>query len=242
MTKYLLTPQQASPKLAHSKHAGYLSAVQYLAPASTSGRNVCAHSTEACRMYCLHYQGRGGINVEGETTNKIHLARIERTVSMRMDPEQFKRRLHAELDKLQAEAERQVKRAAARLNGMSDLPWTAEILAHPEIQFWDYTKSSKRVLAHLARPIAPNYHLTYSRSEKSTDERVRQVLDAGGNVAIVYRGKYEDAERVIGQRFNAPCVNGDESDYRFLDPPGSIALLRAKGTARHDTSGFVIHV
>ena len=37
-----------------------------------------------------------------------------------------------------------------------------------------------------------------------------------------------------------PVVNGDESDLRFLDGSGVVVGLYAKGTARHDDSGFVV--
>ena len=36
-------------------------------------------------------------------------------------------------------------------------------------------------------------------------------------------------------------VNGDETDLRFLDKQNVIVGLKAKGKARHDMSGFVIH-
>ena len=37
-----------------------------------------------------------------------------------------------------------------------------------------------------------------------------------------------------------PVHNADEHDLRFLDPVPSVAGLLAKGTAKKDTSGFVI--
>ena len=36
-------------------------------------------------------------------------------------------------------------------------------------------------------------------------------------------------------------IDGDENDLRFLDPPGSMVYLKAKGLARKDDSGFVIN-
>jgi hypothetical protein len=40
-----------------------------------------------------------------------------------------------------------------------------------------------------------------------------------------------------------PVVDGDERDDLMLDiPMGTILGLRAKGKARQDTSGFVIHI
>ena len=36
-------------------------------------------------------------------------------------------------------------------------------------------------------------------------------------------------------------INGDETDLRFLDKQNVIVGLKAKGKARKDMSGFVIH-
>jgi hypothetical protein len=36
------------------------------------------------------------------------------------------------------------------------------------------------------------------------------------------------------------CVDGDDSDLRFLEPQGVVVALYAKGKARLDTSGFVV--
>lgn len=37
-------------------------------------------------------------------------------------------------------------------------------------------------------------------------------------------------------------IDGDESDLRFLDKQNVIVGLKAKGKAKQDMSGFVIHV
>ena len=35
-------------------------------------------------------------------------------------------------------------------------------------------------------------------------------------------------------------IDGDTDDLRFLDPTNVVVGLKAKGDAKHDTSGFVI--
>ena len=35
-------------------------------------------------------------------------------------------------------------------------------------------------------------------------------------------------------------IDGDSHDLRFLDKPGAIVYLKAKGRAIHDKSGFVL--
>jgi hypothetical protein len=37
-------------------------------------------------------------------------------------------------------------------------------------------------------------------------------------------------------------IDGDKHDLRFTDKQGVIVGLRAKGPARQDKSGFVIHI
>ncbi len=39
-----------------------------------------------------------------------------------------------------------------------------------------------------------------------------------------------------------PCVDGDDTDLRFLDPQGVVVALYAKGGAKTDQSGFVVDV
>ena len=57
----------------------------------------------------------------------------------------------------------------------------------------------------------------------------------GVNVAAVYR----DSARAVN---NLNAIDGDLHDLRFLDPKGGrIVALRAKGEAKKDQSGFVIH-
>jgi hypothetical protein len=37
-----------------------------------------------------------------------------------------------------------------------------------------------------------------------------------------------------------PVIDADKHDMRFIDPDNVVAGLRAKGAAKHDTSGFVV--
>ena len=90
--------------------------------------------------------------------------------------------------------------AAVRLNATSDVPWERVpfgykgerhpniMAAFPEVQFYDYTKIPKRALASLQDEWPDNYHITFSLSENN-DAAAAQVLEAGGNVAMVFRLK-----------------------------------------------------
>ena len=79
-----------------------------------------------------------------------------------------------------------------------------------------------------------NYHLTFSRSEKN-DADVLPLLRAGKQVAVVFAGK---TLPTLYQGYRV--IDGDRHDARFLDLRGVVIGLRAKGKAKHDTTGFVV--
>jgi hypothetical protein len=54
-------------------------------------------------------------------------------------------------------------------------------------------------------------------------------------VGVVFRDRNFPA-----QYLGVPVIDGDETDLRFLDPPGVVVGLSAKGTAKMDESGFVV--
>lgn len=238
----LLTPDGYNPKLRKGRAKGYSSAVMHFAPASLSGYNVCRWSSAGCRGGCLNTAGHGGIVKRGETTNAIQLARIARTRWFFEDRPSFLAQLYGEI-------ETHVRRAIAnglvpvvRLNGTSDIPWErvkdADGLTaferFPTIRFYDYTKSSGRMLQHITGKLAYNYHLTFSRSETNSAD-VDAILRAGGNVAAVFK------TAALPAVWNGTrVVNGDTDDLRFLDPSGVYVGLKAKGKAKRDASGFMI--
>jgi hypothetical protein len=135
-------------------------------------------------------------------------------------------------------AERKGLTPVFRLNGTSDLKYEkypvnghANIFSlFPHVQFYDYTKQTNRT------NLPANYHLTFSRSE-TNDLDARLALREGKNVAVVF-----SSPNFPSQYLGRPVVSGEESDLRFLDPVNSVIGLKAKGKAKHDTSGFVVPV
>jgi len=53
----LLTEGSGNAKLRKSEESEFLSVGLSLAPADTSGYNVCQHSTPSCRAHCVAHQG-----------------------------------------------------------------------------------------------------------------------------------------------------------------------------------------
>lgn len=214
-------------KTVKGEKKGYLTGILYLAPAETSGVNVCPFSTEGCRKACLFTAGRGRFNAVQE-------ARINKTKFMLENPTAFYDSVVYDIQALVEKSRKLDMKPCVRLNGTSDLPKLAKWFAplFPKVQFYDYTK--------IPQPwtrIMPNYHLTFSRSEHNTDHCLA-ALNRGISVAVVYNTKRGQPLPKKGL-FGVKVVDGDLSDLRFKDPKGVIVGLRAKGKAKQDTSGFV---
>jgi hypothetical protein len=210
----------------------WLTGILYLAPSDEAKViNTCPNASEGCRISCLFTAGRGAFN-------NVREARIKKTLYFKENRFGFLNDLSKDILALQKKAKKKEMRPCVRLNGTSDLPWEnlkddkglTLIEKHWDVQFYDYTKSPKRMKGYLRGEMPSNYHLTFSRSE-SNQADADEVLKLGGNVAIVYKNPPALSDKVI---------NGDESDLRFIDPDGVIVALKAKGKAKKDTSGFVL--
>jgi hypothetical protein len=146
-----------------------------------------------------------------------------------------------EIESAKRKAARKSLTLAVRLNLTSDVMWeTVEdefgktIFDHfPGVIFYDYTKGRVRMENFLSGKFPRNYSLTFSRSE-SNEKDVEKITLAGGNVAVVFRGKLPETYK--GKK----VISGDESDARFTDPKNVIIGLVQKGKAKKDTSGFVV--
>lgn len=203
---------------------GYLTGIMYLAPANISGIEMCPMRSAGCSSACLFTAGRGAFM-------SITRQRVIKTLAYHFDKPRFIETVKKSIRSLIVKAKNKGMTPVVRLNGTSDIIWerTTDILqTFPTIQFYDYTKIAKRYLWD----IPANYHLTFSVSE-SNDSDVKLVLSRGGNVAAVFR------KELPTEFMGAPVINGDETDLRFLDKPGCVIGLKAKGRAKKDTSGFV---
>jgi hypothetical protein len=233
VVRTLLTDGDSNPKLRKSNDAGpaYRTWGLSLAPALESGYQTCSSSSAGCRGACLYKQGRG-------RTGVVALPRVAKTLALFEQRAAFMAMLRWELSFLTRLGDREGFVPALRLNMVSDLMW--ERLApwifadFPGVQCYDYTKHAARMLRYCRGGLPATYHLTFSRSETNEPDCLR-VLQAGGTVAVVF-----DSRDLPGTWHGYPIINGDETDLRFTDPRGHVVGLYAKGTARHDTSGFVV--
>lgn len=213
----------ANAKTIKGQKWGFLTAILYLLPGKLSGYSVCPSASPGCLDGCLNLAGRGQFTA----TQK---ARLKKTLRLFQDRQGFISQLEKEIRALKRKADKRGLIPVVRLNGTSDFPWAATGIfkKFPEVQFYDYVKTFKYLRLNL-----PNYYTLFSRSEKNHHE-VKKALQMGHNVAVVF-------EKFLPKTYlGYPVFNGDESDLRFLDPNNVIVGLKAKGPAKHDTSGFVV--
>ena len=226
---------QGNAKTLKGEKVGFRTFGLHLSPANKSGFNVCQWSSAGCRAACLDTAGRGCMS-------NVQNSRIAKTQRFFKDNFGFMSDLRIEIGKAIKSAARKSLTPCFRLNLTSDVPWenvkkgskTSVIEEFPEVNFYDYTKGFTRMMAWLDGKMPDNYHLTFSRSEETSDERMKNILSLGGNVAVVFRGSLP--KTYLG----FPVVDGDENDLRFKDGKGVVVGLVEKGLAKKDETGFVV--
>lgn len=214
--------------------ADYLAAGLTLAPASLSGQNVCRASTAGCRSACLaHFSGQ-------RVTPGARAKALRDTLRFFDDRAGFLADLDRDIVSHVRRAERLGLTPIIRLNVGSDLDWLETIGKWSGVQFYDYTKVQSRYRRFLAGELPSNYAITFSASERTTDEQLRDILSSGGNVATVFNVAYNGQRKIFGALPQSlelaggsfPVVDGDLHDIRLpaLDGRGVIIGLRLKGT------------
>jgi len=227
----LLTSGNA--KITKGEAFGYITKGIHLAPANLSGYEVCRWRSKGCTMACLNTAGRGQMN----SVQQSRIAKTKLFFEQKMD---FFAKLSKEIASTIKSSLKKEMQAVFRLNLTSDISWENEINEDgvtifekfDKTQFYDYTKSFKRMKAFLNGELPSNYHLTFSCSE-SNEKIAKLVLEMGGNVAVVFRNQLPSTWNGV------EVVNGDESDLRFLDKQGVVVGLIEKGLAKKDSTGFV---
>lgn len=254
--KFELLTIEADAKTVKGAVRGFMTAIVYLSPSDLSGVELCALAALAgCRKGCLGTAGRGGMaagnatftapNGEQLPDNAVQRARLRRTERFNTDRAGFMAQLVREIVAARRKAERKGLTLVVRLNGTSDnryesIPCERDgttfphvFAAFPDIQFYDYTKIPNRRIFDI-----PNYHLTFSYSHRPEFAPivVKALRHYGErvNFAAVFNGPMPEA--FLGRA----VINGDETDLRFMDAPGKVVGLKAKGRARRDDSGFVV--
>jgi len=224
----------SSAKTQKGEKLGYLTGIMYLAPANIAGFEVCHNRSKGCTASCLYIAGRGAFN-------SVQTARINKTKYFRTDNKGFMYNLVKDIEGLIRKAERENMTPCIRLNGTSDLPvenykYNGQRILDlfPNVQFYDYTKSYKRMTQYLNGGLPSNYQLTFSLSEDNMLDALN-VLQLGGNLAAVFA----DLDKAMSEGWNGyKVINADKHDLRFLDEKNVICGLSFKGTKANKFEGI----
>lgn len=242
----LLTPPTGNTKLNKSSLPTYgLS----LAPAASSGYQVCPSRSAECEAACL------GINSGRSKMTCVKQARIRKTHLLAQEPEVFFSTLFYELGL--CNTRHGSGQWAFRSNVISDINWfdiAPVIYTFGSINY-DYTKRPDLMAAvntnvdvdFLGNPTCnkqyPQLHLTFSYSGWNLEHCLR-FLGEKKNVSVVCSNHEEVLKLGYFVFPNDPnqtkfnVINGDLSDERFRDPQGSIVLLSPKGKVKD--SKFIV--
>ena len=233
-------------KTVKGEKRGFLTGILYMAPAESAGvGNLCPFASLGCKSGCLDTAGLASVYPD-----TIHAARERKARFFMQEREAFFWNLVKDIEALIRAAIRRDLIPAVRLNGTTDVKWESQRFGperktiferFTDVQFYDYTKwpASKR------SEIPANFHLTHSRAEDN-EAMVLDALKFGRSVAVVFSTPAKTLHKPAGKLpewWNGyRVIDGDESDLRFLDDAQVVVGLRAKGDAKHDTSGFVVQV
>ena len=229
--KNLLSKGATNAKTAKNTLETY---ILYLAPArqNSKGINLCPKAS-GCIKACLYTAGRGKFS-------NVQKARINKANYFVYDKPGFIQQLKSELIKINNKAEKTGSKVAIRLNGTSDIDFIYLLMKYGQINpfelknliYYDYTKIPGKVKKYINEP---RYHLTFSRDETNA-EYIPGLLKQGVNVSVVFNG---DLPRTY---WGFKVVDGDKTDIEMIYNKGVILGLRAKGDAKKDTTGFVVHI
>lgn len=191
---------------------------------------ICPASIMAeCRKPCLVSAGRGAMST-------VAAGRQRKSDFWMNDREAFIRQLVHEMQNFEKLCHKQGKRAAFRLNTISDIPWEKYGIpqAFPDALFYDYTKVASR----LGRT-PKNYKLIFSYSAAPRyQNQVTLAAKSTAPVAVVFRGFVPVGETFLGREI----IDGDKSDLTNIDAQGKIVGLKLKGgkTVQQSKSPFVV--
>lgn len=220
-------------KLEVDKLNGYEVLGIQIAPSNIGGYEVCSMKSKQCDKHCIYISGRGRFHA-------TKMARVARKLLFFQDRPLFIKKLKIEIFKANVKAKKEGKKLAIRLNVFSDIIWekiAPELFEQfNDVMFYDYTKIPSRLDKNR---LPKNYHLTFSRSENTSDRMVQKIVNSGFNVAIPFFAKKNQLPKTF---LDIPVIDGDNSDIRFLDSIGSIVGLSAKGSGKKDDSnGFIVN-
>lgn len=200
--------------------------------------NQCRYSTPECRMFCVAHAGKGALD-------NVQLSRASKLGLLLENMPAFVTLLVYELELVRKYVlDHGLAPAIVRLNAFTDFPWEqlshvwsylAEVQHGGLFQFYDYTKWPPEVRPGVDPEV---YFLTRSVSEKWSDRRISDMVSAGHQCVVIASDITSKVHRVPTRLFGVRAVDGDTSDDRIADGPGTLVVLRPKGGLRSADSPF----
>ena len=191
---------------------------------------ICpARHIAECAEDCLKSAGRG-------VMQSVFNSRSSKTALWHKDNTAFIMQLMLEIARFRRYCSKQGKKAAFRLNTISDIQWEKYGIpqAFPDCLFYDYTKIASRL-----GKTPENYKLifSYSAAPKYKNQVIR-ALKKTAPVAVVFRGGLP--KTFLGR----PVLDGDKSDLTNMYSKNYVVGLKLKGGKRiqASTSPFIIDV
>ena len=198
---------------------GELTYSLYLAPAKTSGYEVCPGRTFECTGVCLNESGMNTM-VRNDKGDVINDSRITKTKLFFEHREFFMKWMIYEIKAAQRLAIRMTYAFSIRINNTSDinpeefqLDGINLLQMFPEVQFYDYTKVKDRIDLMTKYK---NYDITYSYTGYNLTECQKMLLNKI-KVAVVFK--------LIPENFMGyKVIDGDKYDMRYRDEAVVIGL------------------
>ncbi len=198
---------------------GELTYALYLAPAKSSGYEVCPGRTKDCTKFCLNESGMNTMTQKGKG-DVINDSRVKKTKLFFENHDFFMNWLIFEITAAKSKAERLGLKFSVRLNNTSDispLDFTLNgqniLEMFPDVQFYDYSKVANR--AELMK-VYTNYDLTFSYTGYNLTECQKMLLNKI-RVAVVFKLV---PETFMGYK----VIDGDMNDLRYKDEAVIVGL------------------
>ena len=165
---------------------------------------------------------------------KVREGRQKKTDLWLNNPDLFLELFANQLKNFQKLCDKQNVQAVHRPNTISDIDWEKHVIPQlfPRMFFYDYTKRPFRLTR-----VPKNYRLMFSFSGvPGYQNQVKAALKTDAPISAVFNGPFP--KEFLGRE----VIDGDRSDLISLyKGKKKIIGLKAKGDAKKDTTGFVIH-
>lgn len=238
----IMTMEGSNPKLSIESDT-YETLSLSLAPADSSGIDICPLRSEACTNGCLGHNSGHSVMGSNCSNNRhavspVRLARIKRTRELfggfgEEASLAAVQSIDQEIAAFVRRCRKNNKKPVVRMNAFSDIVWEsywpALFARYSMVQFYDYTKIVDRFDDREGyRELPANYHLTFSRSEDNEYNAI-SLLESGKNVAVVFA---VDSAKLLPSSWKGyRVIDGTASDLRFLDDKNVVVGLPWKGPA-----------